>query len=208
MTQQSQPQPAATNHFDAAKIIVETLKALDKPAQLLAMRFASETLGIEMPVAIERAKRAEHVAEQASAATSPPGAGGTIHSTDIQQFTAAKAPKSDQQFAAVAAYFYRFEAPDTQRKDVIDAKTLSEAARLARRRRPANPGMTLNNAKNAGYLDAAGRGAFKISAVGENLVAMTLPGGNENGDSGRRGPRKPRQRKKTPAPRKVGKRAK
>ena len=31
---------------------------------------------------------------------------------DIRQFTAAKAPKSDQQFAVVVAYFYRFEAPE------------------------------------------------------------------------------------------------
>ena len=35
--------------------------------------------------------------------------------------------------------------------------------------------MTLTNAKNAGYLDAAGSGKFKLSTVGENLVAITLP---------------------------------
>ena len=39
--------------------------------------------------------------------------------------------------------------------------------------------MTLNNAKNQGYLDSAERGAFQINSVGENLVAMTLPGGAE-----------------------------
>lgn len=36
--------------------------------------------------------------------------------------------------------------------------------------------MTLTNAKNAGYLDGAGAGKFKLSSVGENLVAITLPG--------------------------------
>jgi hypothetical protein len=39
--------------------------------------------------------------------------------------------------------------------------------------------MTLTNAKNAGYLDAVGNGKFKLSSVGENLVAITLP--NDSG---------------------------
>lgn len=40
--------------------------------------------------------------------------------------------------------------------------------------------MTLTNAKNAGYLDAAGDGKYKLSSVGENLVAITLPDNNGN----------------------------
>jgi hypothetical protein len=204
MSQHSEQRPAATNHFDAAKVIVETLRALDQSGQLLAMRFASETLGINLTSSVERAKTGEHSGEAPSVATTPTGATSVTHSTDIQQFTAAKAPKSDQQFAAVAAYFYRFEAPEALRKETIDAETLREAARLARRRRPANPGMTLVNAKNAGYLDAVGRGSFKISAVGENLVAMTLPGGNDDADRGR-GPlqkKRSRPRKSTKKSRK------
>jgi hypothetical protein len=35
----------------------------------------------------------------------------------------------------------------------------------------------LNNAKNQGYLNPAARGEYAINTVGENLVAMTLPGG-------------------------------
>ena len=45
--------------------------------------------------------------------------------------------------------------------------------------------MTLTNAKNAGYLDAAGNGKFKLSSVGENLVAITLPGNGTAGASRR-----------------------
>ncbi|WP_425905918.1 hypothetical protein [Nitrobacter sp. TKz-YC02] len=43
--------------------------------------------------------------------------------------------------------------------------------------------MTLTNAKNAGYLDSAGSGKFKLSSVGENLVAITLPGDGAIGAS-------------------------
>lgn len=93
-----------------------------------------------------------------------------------------KAPKSDQQFAAVVAYFYQFEAKPGDKKETIDAETMKEAARLAARPQVTRWNMTLTNAKNAGYLDSAGNGKFKISSVGENLVAITLPG---NGGSGR-----------------------
>jgi hypothetical protein len=161
-----------TSHFDAAKKIVEAVTGLDKTAQALALRFACETLGLQPAVGAQAP-----VAPNATAL--PPAAVGThgvTHSTDIKQFTAAKAPPSDVQFAAVVAYFYRFEAPEAARRETIDANTLQEAARLAGRRRPAHPGLTLNNAKNAGYLDAAGKGLFRINSVGENLVAMALPG--------------------------------
>ena len=35
--------------------------------------------------------------------------------------------------------------------------------------------MTLNNAVNQGYMDRVARGQYKVNAVGENLVSMTLP---------------------------------
>ena len=52
---------------------------------------------------------------------------------------------------------------------------MKDAARLVKRTQPRQWIMTLNNARNAGYLDSAGNGKFKLSSVGENLVAITLP---------------------------------
>ncbi len=100
---------------------------------------------------------------------------------DIKQFTETKAPKSDQQFTAVVAYFFQFVAPAAHRLDSIDAATMKEAARQAGRRQVNDWNITLNNAKNSGYLDSVGKGRFKLNAVGENLVAMALPA---NGPSG------------------------
>lgn len=182
MTQQAQQTQGKTSHFDAAKVIVETLQGLDRTSQALAMRFAAETLGLQSAAVTETP-----AAPVTPASTSPSlqGGGGATHSTDIKQFTAAKAPKSDQQFAAVAAYFYRFEAPEAQRKDTIDADSLLEAARLAGRKRPGNPRFTLNNAKNSGYLDIATTGKYRINSVGENLVAMALPGNASEGSPAR-----------------------
>ncbi len=172
-------QPTETSVFDAAKMIVEALKGLDKSSQALAIRFASESLGLS---------------GMATQTTPPPvslpDVRGATHSTDIKQFTAAKEPKSDQQFAAVAAYFYRFEAAESARKDTIDAKTVREAARLAGRRQAKNWAFTLTNAKNSGYLDSAGAGQYRINSVGENLVAIGLPGDESETSAKRRSTRK------------------
>jgi len=194
MTQQTQQANGKTSHFDAAKAIVETLKGLDKTAQALAMRFAAETLGLQSASATQTPAAA---LVPGSTPALPPGSGGATHSTDIKQFTAVKAPKSDQQFAAVVAYFYRFEAPEAQRKDTIDADSLLEAARLAGRKRPGNPRFTLNNAKNAGYLDVATTGKYRINSVGENLVAMALPGTGSESAPARSAGKKKIVKKKT-----------
>lgn len=186
MTQQSPQAPEKKSHFDAAKEIVESLNGMDKISQALAMRFAAETLGLQ-----SAASSLPVTTTLPTLAGASPTA-GTPHSTDIKQFTAAKAPKSDQQFAAVVAYFYRFEASEAERRDTIDSDFLLQAARLAGRNRPPSPRMTLNNAKNAGYLDAAAAGKFRLNSVGENLVAMTLPGNaSENSPSRRAKKKKP-----------------
>lgn len=164
----TQSQSIVNNEFDAAKIIAETLAGLDRPQQERALRFASEALGLKIP---------ELSAPAASSTEVPPvlySAREATKVTDIKQFTEAKAPQSDQQFAAVAAYYYQFEAPAQSRRDTINAELLGEAARLATRRRPSRH--ALNNAKRAGYLDSAGHGDFRLNTVGENLVAITLPG--------------------------------
>lgn len=166
--------------LDAAQAIVSELTGMTSEHQSLAVRFAIETLGLKLP-STSQPTTAPPVYPPQSAP--PLGAMHAEHSTDIRSFTAMKSPKSDQQFTAVVAYFYQFEAKADERKDAIDAETMKEAARLAGRPQVARWNMTLTNAKNAGYLDSAGAGKFKLSSVGENLVAITLPGGGEPGQS-------------------------
>src|SRR5579871_6159842 len=156
--------------LDAAQKIVAELRGMTSDHQSLALKFAIETLGLKLPLPSAGLPNSPHQPAASHAAS------GADHSTDIRSFTAAKAPKSDQQFTAVVAYFYQFEAKPDDRRESIDADVMKEAARLAGRPQVARWNMTLTNAKNAGYLDAAGSGNFKLSSVGENLVAITLPG--------------------------------
>lgn len=170
----TQNQGIVNNEFDAAKIIAETLAGLDRPQQERALRFASEALGLKMPEAAIAARQPDY-------SPSVENVREPTRALDIKQFTESKAPQSDQQFAAVVAYYYQFEAPAHARRDTINVEFLGEAARLATRKRPGRH--ALNNAKKAGYLDSAGHGEFRLNTVGENLVAITLPGKSVAGGS-------------------------
>src|SRR5262245_17360340 len=126
--------------LDAAQKIVAELAGMTSEHQSLALKFAIETLGVQLPTALSPAAAPPAHSPQPI----PPHAGSSAdHSTDIRSFTAMKAPKSDQQFAAVVAYFHQFEARPDKRKDVIDAETMKEAARLAGRPHAARWNMTL-----------------------------------------------------------------
>ena len=167
---------SATNNskgpLEAAQKIVAELTGMNADHQKLALKFATEALGLPLPSGPPSAAAPTPQSTQPTSSH----AASADHSTDIRSFTAMKAPKTDQQFAAIVAYFYQFEAKEDERKEAIDADLMKEAARLAGRRQVSQWINTLNNAKNSGYLDTAGNGKFKLSSVGENLVAITLPG--------------------------------
>lgn len=168
------------NDFDAAKAVVDQLKGLEKDRQERVLRWVAESLKLDLgPRGVVHGPGGGPVAVQPDVAPHPSPPPGQHRAVDIKSFVDTKKPKSDVQFAAVVAYYYRFEASPEHRREAIDSKALQDAARLAGRRRPPKPLVTLNNAKTLGYLDAPERGQFQINNVGENLVAMTLPGSEE-----------------------------
>jgi hypothetical protein len=172
---------APKDDLDAVRAIVETIKDFKSDEQQRIFRWVAEKLGLPQPFA-----QSVHTAPAAPAATSvrPPTAPHQLSSSnsiDIKSFITNKKPRSDVQFAAAVAYYYRFEAPQAERKDAINKDDLQEAARKANRERFANPLKTLRNAHQLGMLDKGSEKAtFTINSVGENLVAMTLPGDGTN----------------------------
>jgi len=179
--------------IDALRTITQALESFGADDQMRILRWASEKLGIT-PVSTP---------PQTPPTPTPPGSaplpgtstpavpgipGGRV---DIKSFVASKQPKNDTQFAAVVAYFHRFETSPT--KESITQEDLQEACRLANYTRLKKPGQTLQNAVRSGLLDNAARGAYSINSVGENLVALTLPS-----DVSGSAPRKRPIRKPTP----------
>jgi hypothetical protein len=158
-----------TDDLEAVRTIVEALESFEADDKERIIRWAREKL--KLPSALTQQ---QSPASHPSVAPTPPS---STTARDLRTFVAEKQPKSDVQFAATVAFYHRFEAPVHQRKDSINAEDLREACRLVNRERLKKPLQTLNNARNLGLLDSAGRGVFAINSVGENLVAMTLPAG-------------------------------
>jgi hypothetical protein len=188
----------SSSDFDAAKAVADQLKGMEKERQVRILRWVAESLGLDLTSdATRSAQRDRHLGgADTSRDTSTQEAERPRRSPDIKTFVDSKRPKSDVQFATVVAYYYRFDAPPEIRREAINAEILLDAARLSGRRRLPKPLMTLNNAKRLGYLDSPERGQFRINSVGENLVAMTLPGGEPERATRAKSSKGPRRRQK------------
>jgi hypothetical protein len=168
-----------TDDLDAVRVLTEALKDFGPEDQQRIFRWAAERLGLPQPFgqAAPLSNAAAVILPSQGAVHTPTGVSQAAPSQDIKSFVLAKNPRSDIQFAATIAYYFQFEAPQSERKDSITGDDLLDACRKAGRDRLKNPGQTLRNAHQQGLLDKAGdAGHFSVNTVGENLVAMTLPG--------------------------------
>lgn len=162
--------------LEAVRKLVEVLSAFDASEQERVIRWAREKLGLPVHSPAPAGTRESQV----DSAAGGDGAGGA---KDIRTFVTEKNPTSDNQFAATVAHYYRFVAPAATKKEFITADDLQEACRLTGRNRLQKPAQTLINAHTNGLLDkGVNRGEYVISTVGENLVAVTLPGSTAAAD--------------------------
>jgi len=166
--------------LDAVRAIVKALEEFEPKEQERIIRWAREKLGLwvsaEEPSSI---KDTEKHTEEHEIPKKP--------QFDIKTFIKSKQPKSDRQLVAVVAYYYKYEAPQNQRKDFITKDDILEACRLAVIERPERPEQSLVHAKNAGFVDSGQeRGTYAINSVGENLVAMALPSGSDESSQQKR----------------------
>jgi hypothetical protein len=201
--------------LDAVRTVIDAIKDFKSDEQQRIFRWVAEKLGLPQPFAASvHSPPATPIG--AAVIPAPPPIGTTTptalppqtraSSVDIKTFIDNKKPRSDVQFAAAVAYYYRFEAPQTERKDAINKEDLQDAARKASRDRFTNPRKTLQNAHQLGMLDRGSEKAtFTINSVGENLVAMTLPGDGANNVKPKKSGRKPAHKTAKPTARKPSK---
>lgn len=190
-----------TDKFEATRIVTETIQEFDPKDQAMIFRWAAETLGLPEPFAGPSTVAERPVSASPQAASSVLPTGGAA--PDIQSFVKTKNPRSDVQFAATVAYYYQFVAPESERKTSISESDLVDACRKVGRERPQKPYFTLNNAFHAGLLDRPEKGSFSLNAVGENLVALTLPGARKGEEApaanGRKRPKRAAANRRTSA---------
>ena len=166
--------------LEAVRAVVDALKDFPPEDQQRIFRWSAEKLGLAPLASPSSPPPALRPHGVPASNTSPhqPHHPDPAAAADIRSFIDAKKPRNDVQFAAAVAYYHRFEAPLTEKKEAINKDDLQEAARKASRERFSNPIVTLTNAHKLGLLDRTGeKGYFSINSVGENLVAMTLPDG-------------------------------
>jgi hypothetical protein len=156
--------------LEAVRTIAEKLEPFDELERERILRWVREKLGMLPPIA---------PADSAVPPVISPTPTQREAGQDISSFIANKAPVSDVHFAATVAYYYQFVAPPKERKNAITREDLVDACRKAPRNRPKRPAQVLVNAYHDGFLDRGERGQYSLNSVGENLVAMVLPGGRK-----------------------------
>ncbi len=168
--------------LEAVRILADTLQPFTSDDRERIIRWAREKLGMTGSVVPAVPQRIDVGADSARDAA----AAGSQGIVDIKKFVNDRAPRSDVHFAATVAYYHQFKAPENQRKDSITKEDLVEACRQVDRKRPKVPAQVLVNAYHDGLFDRGGKGHYKLNSVGENLVAMALPGESEAAKSTRR----------------------
>jgi hypothetical protein len=164
--------------LDALRAIVAALEPFDENERERIMRWASEKLGIKNVTV-----NTQTTPPASTNSSNPPASqSGT---KDIKSFLTEKSPTSANQLVAAVAYYYKFEAPISERKNSITKEDLLDACRKATLERPKAPNVVMVNAAKYGLVDNVGTGAYEINAVGENLVAVTMPT-TGHGNSGKK----------------------
>jgi hypothetical protein len=167
------------DNLEAARTVRDALKGFERGEQEQILRWAAESLGINPQSSAPTPPPRPPQPAVPPAPTDPPAPNTPTPKNvkDVAQFVDDKNPKTDIQLATTILYYYRFEAPENERKDDMSAEELRDALRKAGKPGElTKPAKTLANAHQSGFLDRGERGRFSINTVGENLVGMTLPG--------------------------------
>lgn len=169
----------------AIKALVEALTPLSDGARQRAVDYALRTLDI-------------HVASRRTAVTALPpeperpsvSSSDDSAPADIRTLTEQKRPRSAIEMAALIAYYLAELAPESERKASVTTEDLQKYFKQAHFKLPGAIQYTLGNAAAAGFFESAGRGEYRLTSVGHNLVAHGLPASDEPAPRARRQPRK------------------
>lgn len=151
--------------------LIAALEPLEGAARLTAIRAACDHLSIPLQGGPALGGPLINFSSGEPSASDVRAAG----QVDIRTFKQQKAPSSANEMACVLAYYLQHLAPADQRKSTISAADVDKYFNQAGFPLPRRSDQLLVNARAAGYFESAGRGAYKLNAVGHNLVAHSLP---------------------------------
>lgn len=159
--------------IDAIRAVLSALEPLSPDVRISVLGYVVSRLGINL----ERGGASTAIPLPSSTYEPSPRDSLTprksfVHIKDLKE---EKKPRSNNEMAALVAYFLAHEAPANERKETINQQDIETYFRIAEYPLPEKPQFTLPNAKAAGYLDLAGGGEYRLNPVGHNLVKHSLP---------------------------------
>lgn len=156
----------------AIDAVIQVLEPLDSAVRDVVLSAACTHLGILFgtPAAPQMTPPAVGNLSQQPAVAQRPAA-----QVDIRSLKDQKQPRSAKQMACVVAFYLQELAPEADRKATIGAPDLEKYFKQAGFKLPTKISQLLVDAKQSGYFDSAGRGEYRLNAVGYNLVAHGLP---------------------------------
>jgi hypothetical protein len=102
--------------LEAVRLIAETLEAFSNDERERILRWVREKLGM---ITVADAGHRTPPPPAGAGVGAPTGAQTGSGKKDLKTFVADKNPRGDNQMSAVVAYYYRFVAPEDQRKESI-----------------------------------------------------------------------------------------
>lgn len=161
--------------------IISALEGLDQNARLTAISAACKHLKIHMASSDEDGdataeadaeSKGDQLASDVILHRPPKHIGRQI---DIRSLKTEKNPDSAKQMACLVAYYLQELAPKDDRKQTISTQDVEKYFKQASFKLPKRLEQVLVDAKASGYFESAGRGEYKLNAVGYNLVVHGLP---------------------------------
>lgn len=162
----------------AIDVVAEALSAFDANQQQTILRAVFESLNISGPsVGSAQASLRAQEAPTAQAAVAPTRPAGTdeFAGMDIKSFKELKNPTSARQMACVVAFYLSEIAEGDEKSDIVTTALVEKYFKQARFQMPNKLEQLLIDAKSGGYFEQAGRGEYRLTRVGYNLVAHQLP---------------------------------
>ena len=164
------------SELQAIQQLLSALEPLDSDARGRVLDYVFQRLDLA-PRESARSTADTSALSSAVAPSSAPvapadSAQGTV--VDIRTFAAQKQPKSQMEKTVFVAFYLSEVAPAPERKSELSGADLAKYQKQAGLGAPTNTRQSLFRARDAGYLESAGHGKYKLNAVGYNFVAHSL----------------------------------
>ncbi len=170
----SEPKPTIGRAIDD---IVGTLRAFEVRDQQTILSTVCAHLELSVGSNLSQATPPESPIPASMGLPLPPSETGNAsrHLLDIKALKDQKKPSSARQMACLVAFYLHEHAPTEERKDSVTSADIEKYFKQAGYKLPEKLEQLLADSKRSGYFETSSRGAYKLTRVGYNLVAHSMP---------------------------------